>query len=88
MRIIEGHSALFERMGGNYRKHLRRRRHAAELGRPGRPVASNRARRIRLMHDHIHILPPALMTAQSADESAYHEISAEPLCKLARAQHG
>jgi len=40
-----------------------------------------------LMHDHVHILSAALVTAQPTDKPPHREALAEALLKLTRAEH-
>jgi hypothetical protein len=49
-------------------------------------VTGNRASGVRLVHDHVNILPAALMAAKAADQPPHREGLAKSLGKLARAQ--
>jgi hypothetical protein len=42
----------------------------------------------RLMHDHVNLFRPALVTPQAADQPPYHEIRTEPLGERRRAEYG
>jgi hypothetical protein len=50
-------------------------------------VTSDRAKGVRLMHEHINILPAALVAPQAAHKASYREIIAEPLRQFTRSQH-
>jgi hypothetical protein len=51
-------------------------------------MPSNRTNGVRLMHDHVNVLPTAVVAAQTANQSPHHEVRAETLGERCRAEDG